>query len=267
MTDNDPRRLLDRVVVVTGAAGGIGKSVAQGAAADGARVALLDVDYEAAATLAETFDEGVAWAVRVDLGDVDQIEAAVAAVIEHFGGIDVLINVAGIQDQLEPVEAVPAEVWDRVFSINVRGTAFMIQHVLPAMFAAGRGAIVITTSTASLIAGGGGAAYTASKGALASLTRQVAYEVADRNIRVNAVAPGLTATDLMGTSEKILERQASAAAGRALQKAMDSSVGGIPLGRPADPTEIANVALFLASDAASYLTGATLVADGGLTIH
>jgi NAD(P)-dependent dehydrogenase (short-subunit alcohol dehydrogenase family) len=153
----------------------------------------------------------------------------------------------------------------------VRGTALVIERVLREMLAAGHGAIVNTSSTASIIAGGGGAAYIASKGAVASLTRQVAYEVADRGVRVNAIAPGATQTNIMANSAGILG-VGSGDLGPQTKRFTDQAyerigrAGAIPLGRFAAPEEIAKAAVFLASDDASYIVGATLVVDGGLTI-
>ena len=258
-------RLAGKVVLVTGAGNGIGNAVARVAAEEGALVASLDYDGDAASATASAIGGADVMAIRADLSKLEEVETAVAQVVSRFGRIDVLANVAGVVDLFAPTEEITATTWDTVFSINVRGTAFMIQSALKYMLPAKAGAIVNMASTAAYKAGGGGVAYTASKGAIVSLTRQVAYEVADRGIRVNAIAPGATATNLLATSAKRL-----GAVGKKAQHFLDRAVtdflGSIPLARFAEPVEIARATIFLASDEASYITGAVLVVDGGFTI-
>ena len=261
-------RLQDKVVLVTGAGSGIGAAVAKVCVAEGAQVALVDYNEAAAKEVAESLGSPHVLALRADVSDEAEVDAAVERTVEQFGRLDVLFNVAGIFDQMEPAEEFTTSVWDRVFAINVRGTGLMIQRALREMLAAGSGSIVNTSSTASIIAGGGGTAYIASKGAVASMTRQIAYEVAERGVRVNAIAPGVTHTNITGSSSMILGRDTPGPkAQQFFDKAIAASEGNIPMGRPAEPEEIAKAAVFLASDDASYVTGAVLVVDGGLTIH
>lgn len=271
MTTSDPttaRRLEGKRVLITGGASGIGRAIVQLAVESGARVAIVDYDIESAkAFVAEIGSAAVA--IHADIGYVEQINAAVDQAVHALGGLDVLVNVAGVQDRMEPVDAVTPELWDRVFAINVRGTAFMIQRVLREFLPKGKGVIVNTSSTASLLGGGGGAAYTASKGAIASLTRQVAWELAGTGIRINALAPGATSTNILSNTARVLGPDSASERGRAtLERAIaEASDNLILLGRFAQPREIAQAAIFLASDESSYLHGTQLVVDGGMSIH
>ena len=258
-----PGRLDGKIVIVTGAGNGIGRAVAVLAAMEGGQVALFDYDEASVVDTANAIGAG-SLAIRADVSDIEQTDAAVTRVVQHFGRLDVLINVAGVHDQMAPNEEVSPEMWDRIMDINLRGSAFIIKRVLQEMLPAGSGAIVNTASTAALVAGGGGVAYTASKGALLSLTRQVAYEVADRGVRVNAVAPGSTATGLLESTNNVLGPPTMGPMQEAFcQKAMATFGGKVPMGRAAEPEEIARPVIFLASDDASYITGHTLVVDGG----
>jgi 3-oxoacyl-[acyl-carrier protein] reductase len=266
-TSGRPGRMDGKIVVVTGAGSGIGRAVAVLAAMEGGRVALIDYDEASAANAAAAIGAG-SFAIRADVSDLDQTDAAVTRVVQQFGRLDVLVNVAGVHDQMEPNEELTQKTWDRILDINLRGTAFLIRRVLREMLPAGSGAIVNTASTAALVAGGGGVAYSASKGALLSLTRQVAYEVAARGVRVNAVAPGSTSTSLLATTNNVLGPVTFGPMQTAFsEKAMRSFMDMVPMGRPAEPEEIARPVVFLASDDASYITGTTLVVDGGYSSH
>ncbi|MFW0756301.1 SDR family NAD(P)-dependent oxidoreductase [Pseudomonas sp. H11T01] len=263
-----PSRLEGKRVLVTGGASGIGRAIVQLAVESGARVAVVDYDIEAAKALVAEIGSA-AVAIQADIGYVEQINSAVDQAVRELGGIDVLVNVAGVQDRMEPVDAVTPELWDRVFAINVRGTAFMIQRVMREFLPRSEGVIVNISSTASLLGGGGGAAYTASKGALASLTRQVAWELAGTGIRINALAPGATATNILANTARVIGADSGSERARAnLERAIgEFDDKKILLGRAADPREIAQAAIFLASDESSYLHGTQIVVDGGLSIH
>lgn len=265
-----PGRFAGKVVLVTGAGNGIGKAVAELAYSEDAQVALLDYDGHAAAVAAKEMGAGNdVVSVKADISDPSDVDSAVTSVLEAFGRIDVLFNVAGVFDMMTPTEELTVDRWDKVFDVNVRGTALLTQRVLREMLPRESGAIVNTASTASLIAGGGGTAYIASKGAIASMTRQIAWEVADRGVRVNAIAPGATETNFPNHAGAILgSAEQGPAAKRMMAKAVEGAAhGAIPLGRFGSPAEIAKAAVFLASDDASYITGALLVVDGGLTIQ
>ena len=264
-------RLQDKVAIVTGAGAGIGQAVAHAAVAEGARVSLFDINGEAAAKVAGTFAPGSAVSFQVDVSRAEEIDRAVSSTIETFGRVDALFNIAGIADEMIPTEELEEDLWNRVFDINVRGTMLVTKRVLREMLAAGSGTIVNAASAASVTAGGGGTAYVASKSAVAGFTRQVAYEVADRGVRVNAIAPGATETNLLVNSARMLGvkgdglgPQAKRFKKRLLTRL--TSEGAIPAGRIATPEEIAKAAVFLASDEASYIVGASLAVDGGLSI-
>lgn len=261
-------RFSDRRMIITGAGNGIGAAVARLAVSEGARVALVDFDEAGLKSVVDELGSDRALGICADISALADIDAAVTQATEWFGPADVLINVAGVQDNLEPIDSVSPELWDKVFAINVRGTAFMIQRVLRDMLPRQQGVIVNTTSTASLLGGGGGAAYTASKGAIASLTRQLAWELATTGVRVNSVAPGATSTELLKNSSVVTDAGApSARAGEIGARMYKEFDGAVPLGRMAEPAEIAQAILFLASDQSSYLLGSMLVVDGGMTIH
>jgi NAD(P)-dependent dehydrogenase (short-subunit alcohol dehydrogenase family) len=264
-TVNRTGRLQDKVVIITGAGSGIGRATAQVAQDEGAQVALLDLDAQSAEAVAK---EVGGTSIACDVSRADDVERAVGQVVDRFGRVDALINVAGINDKYTPIEELNDDVWTRVFDINVRGTALMTKRVLPEMLAVGSGAIVNISSTASLVAGGGGVAYTASKGAVSSMTREIAYEVAGRGVRVNAVAPGITMTNFRANSSAILDlHELTPGAQRMYDRAAAAALENVPLKRFADPSEIAKAVVFLASDDASYITGSVVVVDGGLTIH
>lgn len=265
-------RLAGKAVLVTGAGSGIGQAIARSAAEQGASVAALDYDEEAARATAASIESsplGGPIAIGGDVSCAADVERAVDRTVRELGRIDVLMNIAGVFDASAPLEEVGEESWERVFSINVRGLAFVMQRVLAEMLPAGAGAIVNMASIASLVGLGGGAAYTASKGAVASLTRQVACEVAARGVRVNALAPGAISTGLQQTSPRVLGPATpdGPLADRFRRQMEAATASDIPMGRVGTPEEVANAAVFLASDEASYITGATLVVDGGYVVH
>lgn len=246
------------LALVTGAADGIGWATAQLLASQGWRVALLDLRAEAAvARAAELGHRHLGLAC--DVSDADSVQAAVAAVVSHFGHVDALVNNAGIADQSSPTLQQTAPAFDRVLAVHLRGSFLMSQAVIGQMLEqpcdarGNRGAIVNIGSIASFGGIPGRNAYSAAKAGVLGMTRAMAVEWARQGIRVNAVAPGYVATALV--------------AGLAQKGAIDAE--GIarrtPLGRMAEPAEIAAAIAFLASAEASYVTGATLGVDGGWT--
>ncbi len=244
--------LSGKVVLVTGAQQGIGRAVALHCAAAGADVAINWLDDEGAAQqLADEISAGGrrAMTVRGDVARLAEVEALVAAVERELGPIDVLVNNAGVFPRVPFLELRESD-WDYVLDVNLKGTCFCAQAVARRMVAAGRpGAIVNLTSGAAYRGSPRGVHYCASKGGVVSLTRQMALELASYHIRVNAIAPGLTDTaqPRYGSSEKEIAATAQA----------------IPLGRIAQPDDIARTAVFLASDEAGFVTGQILHVNGG----
>jgi NAD(P)-dependent dehydrogenase (short-subunit alcohol dehydrogenase family) len=244
--------LSGKVVLVTGAQQGIGRAIALHCAAAGADVAVnwLDDEGAAASIAGEIRAAGRrALSVRADIGRLAEIEAMVATAEEGLGPIDVLVNNAGVFPRVPFLELGESD-WDFVFDVNLKGTCFCTQAVAKRMVAAGRpGAIINLTSGAAYRGSPRGAHYCASKGGVVSLTRQMALELAPCRIRVNAIAPGLTDTaqPRYGSSEAEIEAMAQT----------------IPLGRIAQPDDIARTAVFLASDEAGFTTGQILHVNGG----
>ncbi len=249
-------RLDDKVALITGAAGGIGRTAAELFAAEGARVVIADVvDPDGAAAVAAITDAGGSAAfVHADVSDAAQAEAMVAFTVDTFGGLDVLYNNAGIlpADEAGTLET-PEATWERVIAVNLKGVWLGMKFGIPALLASGGGAIVNVSSLVALM---GSAvpqiAYTASKGGVLAMTRETAVEYARRGVRANVLCPGPIDTPLM---EQLMSDPAWAA----------RRLVHIPMGRPGAPAEIARAALFLASDDSSFMTGAALVVDGGIS--
>ena len=243
-------RMDGKVAVITGGASGIGLASARMFAECGARVAVVDRDAAALSTLAGIHD---IMAIEADVTDPAAVDEAYAEIVAALGPVTVLMTSSGISNGKSLVDCTPDE-WESVFRINVTGTYLWIRAVLPGMT---EGSAIVTVASQLAIAGGSGnAAYIASKGAIISMTRSLAVEVAPRGIRVNAIAPGATDTPLLARS---FGRAADPAAARAASEARHA------MGRLGHPDEIARAALFLASDAASFTTGVVLPVDGGWT--
>ena len=243
-----------KVALVTGGGNGIGAAASQALAHAGATVALLDRDHAAAEAVAAEIvgHGGKAGAHALDVADGAAFARLAAAIAEREGGIDVLVNCAGTITR-HTIARMPAEAWERVLAVNLRGPFNGVQAVLPHMRARGGGAVVNIASVAGRrISFGGGAHYSASKAGLLGFTRHAAYELAPDHIRVNAVCPGPTATAFSG-------RMPSAEARAARAKK-------IPLGRMVEPEDIADAVLFLAGNASRMCTGIALDVDGGVLI-
>jgi NAD(P)-dependent dehydrogenase (short-subunit alcohol dehydrogenase family) len=246
-------RLDGKVVVITGAGGGMGREAALLFSEEGAQVCVADVDAAAADQTASEARDAIA--VQVDVADAPSVEAMFAATVERYGGIDVLYNNAGISpaDDASILETEP-EAWDRVQDVNTKGVYLCCRHGIPHLLERGGGSVINVASFVALLgAATSQISYTASKGAVLSLSRELAVQFARQGIRVNALCPGPVETPLLlrifGDDPAAYERRRV----------------HLPMGRLAKPREIVNAALFLASDESSYVNGATFVVDGGLT--
>lgn len=244
--------LADKVTVITGGAQGIGAACAERFAREDAPVALWDIDDTRGQMLAQRLAaEGRrALYVHCDVSRAADVQAALAATLAAFGRVDALVNNAGIFKAADFLEITEAD-WDAVINVNLKGAFLVGQAIARAMAAQGSGAIVNMSSVNGLMAIPSIASYNASKGGINQLTRAMALALADRGVRVNAVAPGTIATDL--AVQAVLTSEAAKA----------RILGRTPLRRLGEPAEIADVVAFLASDAASYLTGQIVYADGG----
>jgi len=251
-------RLAGKIAFVTGGARGIGRAVVEKFAAEGAQVTFGDVDEEAGCqTEAELSAAGVRAQFR--RGDVTveaDVQRAIEAVLDRHGALDVLVNNAGVNAYFDATAMTEAE-WDRVFAVDLKGAWLCAKYALRPMQRARRGSIVNIASIHSTLTIRGMFPYAAAKSGLVGLTRTLALEYAHAGIRVNAVLPGYTRTRLV---EEWLSTQPDPAA------AERRVLSAIPLGQMATPAEIANLVAFVASDEASAITGASLAADGGLSI-
>ncbi|WP_460002471.1 SDR family NAD(P)-dependent oxidoreductase [Microbacterium xylanilyticum] len=248
-------RLQNKNAIVTGGAGGIGRATSLAFAAEGASVAVVDLNADAAEAVAEEIRAagGTAIAIGADVSSEVDIERVVAAVVDAFGGIDVVFNNAGIIRRTTAVETTVEE-WDRVFGVNVRAIFLMCKHVVPIMAANGGGSIVNTGSGWGLKGGGQAISYCASKGAVVNMTRALAIDHGPQGIRVNSVNPGDVNTGMLRDEARQLGQDQAGFLAEAAER---------PLNRMGEPEEIAAAVVWLASDESSYVTGSALVVDGG----
>ena len=253
-------RLSGRVAVVTGAAGGIGAATARAMAAEGARVVVADVQSGEATVEALRSTGAEAMFISCDVSDADQVAAMVAATAEHFGALDVLVNNAGIGGGTGLLHELEVAVWNRALAVNLTGPFLCTRAAMPHLLASGRGRIVNIASTYGLIGAPLAPAYCASKGGLVNLTRQLAVDYSGQGIRVNAICPGYIDTD-MGGHRAGLEAEAAAAA----NAQREAAAARQPIGRQAHADEVARVAVFLACDDSSFMTGSIVTVDGGCT--
>jgi NAD(P)-dependent dehydrogenase (short-subunit alcohol dehydrogenase family) len=232
---------------------------------EGAATVLLDIRQDAAEKVAAEVAErgGLSRGLRCDVGDESSLASAVTAALDAFGRLDTGVTCAGIALD-GTTDSLPLEEWELVLRTNLTGTFLTLKYTLPALVAAGGGAIATIGSVASLVAAGRASSYDASKGGVLQLTRAVAVEYADRNIRANCVCPGLVATNL-GVNSRLLGRPATQALEQNTQLGCAPMRVNVPQSRWADPSEIAGVVAFLSSDDASFITGAAITVDGGYT--
>jgi 2-hydroxycyclohexanecarboxyl-CoA dehydrogenase len=245
-------RLAERTALVTGGAGGIGAATCRRLAAEGARVAVTDVNLDRASRIAEEIDGG---AYELDVRSDDSIREAVEAAERDLGPIDVLVNNAGYDEWGWFTETDPA-LWDRVLAVNLRGVIAVTHRVLPGMQQRRRGRIVNTASEAGRVGSSGSAAYSAAKAGVIGFTKTIAVENGRYGITCNAVAPGPIETPLLMAAPEEL--------GDLGKRIVETMVGSTTLRRLGQPDEVAAAIAFLASDDASYITGEALGVSGGL---
>ena len=259
LTEKSMKNLNGKTVIVTGGGGGIGGATCRRFAAEGAQVAVFDMNMDAAQKVAAEINAagGTAAAFACNITDRAQVDAAVAAAEAQLGPIDVLVNNAG-WDVFKPfIKTVPAE-WDKLIAINLTGALHMHHAVLPSMVARNYGRIVNIASDAARGGSSGEAVYAACKGGLVALSKTLAREHARHNITVNVVCPGPTDTALLaGVAE----------GARDPAKLIEAFRSAIPLGRLGQPDDLASAIAFFGSDDASFITGQVISVSGGLTMH
>lgn len=253
-------RFQDKVIVITGAAGGIGKAAVERFGADGARIAAVDLDKGAlqSALAASPIASSDAIAIEADVTRSQDVEHFFAEAERTFGGIDFIFNNAGIEGAVAPIDQYPEDVFDRVLAVNVKGVFLGIKHGVPALRRRGGGVIVNTASVAGIIGDPSISAYIASKHAVLGLTKSAAIGFGPHGIRVNAVCPAPIETRMM----RSLEAGLGGDDPEAVKAAMNAR---IPLGRYGEPEEVAALVAFLCSDDARYINGSAITVDGGMT--
>ena len=252
-------KLAGKAALVTGAGGALGRAASQLFAAEGASVAVVDIDGGAAEETVRLINEagGNALALVADVASADQIGNAVQRAAEELGGLNVVYNNAGVDSRGSVAEATESD-WDRCFDVNVKGTFLTSRASVPFLRESEGAAIVNQASVAALVGVAGMAAYGAAKGALVALTRSMAVDLAPLGIRVNVLCPGTVHTPLI---EPLLMKRG----GGDIELGMKMTTAKYPIGRLGDPGDIAQAALFLASDDASFVTGSVFTVDGGMT--
>jgi len=255
MSDNAHGRLAGKTAIVTGAASGFGREIAQRFAQEGARVAVVDINGEGAAAVAAGIGN-TASAFTCDVTRRADVEATVGGAIDAFGRVDVLVNNAGWTHRNQSLMEVDEAAFDKVFDVNVKSIYHFTQVIVPHWRSVGGGSMINVGSTAGIRPRPGLTWYNASKGAVNLMSRSLAVELAPDRIRVNALAPVIGTTALLESFMGVPDTPENRA----------RFVATIPLGRMSEPRDVANAALFLASDEAEFMTGVVLEVDGGRTI-
>ena len=250
-------KLEGRVAIVTGGAGGIGAATAALFVREGASVMIVDREEDASRAAANAIGGDRIASIGADVARPEGVDRYVAATLERFGGIDIVFANAGIEGKVTPITSYPIEELDRVLAVNVRGPFLAIQRTAPHLEARGGGSIIVTSSVAGYIGSPGLSAYVASKHAVMGLVKTAAIELAPAGVRVNSVHPGPIENRMM----RSIEEQAAPGHGETVKQGF---LALVPMKRYGTNEEIANLALFLASDDSSYCTGAAFLADGGI---
>jgi 3-oxoacyl-[acyl-carrier protein] reductase len=252
-------RLKDRVIIVTGGAHGIGRAYCRGLAAEGAKVVVADLDKDAAEAVVRSLGESGsdALAVRADVSQAEDVDAMAQAAADRFGSVDGLINNAAVFQvpamSRVPFEQIPIDEWDRLIAVNLRGVFLGCRAVVPYMKAQGRGKIINISSGTVFHGSANSAHYVTSKAGVIGFTRSLARELGDHNINVNAIAPGLTLS-LEEMTEDRLQMSRNRAQARSIK-------------RDQEPEDLVGTAVFLCSPDSDFITGQTIVVDGGAQMH
>lgn len=247
-------RLDDKVAVITGAATGMGAASARRFAAEGARVVICDLKEQEGQALAEELGAAAVF-LRTDVTQEDDVATAVKVARDRWGRLDCIFNNAGFGGALGPIDQTSADDFDITLDVLVKGVFFGIKHAAPVMKAQGSGSVINTASVAGMVAGWGPHLYSMAKAAVIQLTRSTALELGEHGVRVNCICPGIIATPLA------MGRDQSPEAVAAFKQTLGP---GQPIGRVGEPEDIANAALWLASDESTFVTGDALVVDGGV---
>lgn len=252
------RKLEGKVAVITGAAGALGTALAEQLLAEGAKVALVDLNQHALDKLVHRFnDVANVMGLLANVSKEEDVKNYVQQVVEHWGSIDVFMNNAGIIGKTAPLTEQTSEDFDAMMNLNVRGVFLGMKYVLPVMIAQQNGSIINTSSVSGLMGSSGNSLYSAAKHAVVGLTKTAALEVAKDSVRVNSIHPAPLASSMMETIEQSINRDDPA-------RVRQTITSRIPLGRYGQPEEIAKLVIFLASDDSRFITGSQYRIDGGM---
>lgn len=242
----------DKTALITGAGSGIGAEIARRLGAGGARVVVADLDKDAAETIASEIEQkgGAAIAVQQDVADPEAVRRSVEIAIERFGGLDLVVNNAGISGAIAPTADYSLVDWDKVIAVNLSGVFYGLKYQIPALLRSGGGSIVNIASILGSVGSANSPAYVAAKHGVVGLTKTAALEYASNGIRVNSIGPGYIDTPLLNALDR---------------EVYDGLVNLHPIGRLGKPEDVAELALFLLSDRASFVTGSYHLVDGGYT--